>query len=170
MPDFITLTCPSCGGKLKISEDIDRFACAYCGAEHIVKRGGGIISLIPILDEVKGVRKATDSTAAELAIVRLEKEIERLTEEKESKRGQTYSILFPISLGLGGMLFLASLLILIIGDSFNCLIPFLIGSLVIVTGNYFNEKQIREIVDEINQEITQKQIELSKYKEKVRYY
>ncbi|MFL7795121.1 MAG: hypothetical protein AB8I69_23480 [Anaerolineae bacterium] len=29
--DSITLTCPSCGGKLQVTNDIDRFACTHCG-------------------------------------------------------------------------------------------------------------------------------------------
>jgi DNA-directed RNA polymerase subunit M/transcription elongation factor TFIIS len=41
MPDFITLSCPSCGNKLQITDDIDRFACAACGNEYIVNRSGG---------------------------------------------------------------------------------------------------------------------------------
>jgi hypothetical protein len=43
--DFITLSCPSCGHKLQINEDIDRFACAACGNEHIVNRSGGDVFL-----------------------------------------------------------------------------------------------------------------------------
>jgi len=45
--DFVTLTCPSCGGKLQITQDIDHFACAHCGTEHTVRRSGGTISLAP---------------------------------------------------------------------------------------------------------------------------
>jgi hypothetical protein len=78
MPDFVTLSCPSCGGKLEITPDIERFACGYCGNEHLVKRGGGIISIIPIADDIKGIKTGVDKTAAELAIVRLEKEIYEL--------------------------------------------------------------------------------------------
>jgi predicted RNA-binding Zn-ribbon protein involved in translation (DUF1610 family) len=36
MSDFVTLTCPNCGGKLQITPDINRFACTHCGNEHIV--------------------------------------------------------------------------------------------------------------------------------------
>jgi ribosomal protein S27E len=81
MPDFITLSCPSCGNRLHITEDIDRFACAACGNEHIVNRSGGIITLKPIVDGIKGVKRGVDKTASELAIVRLNKEIDDLEEE-----------------------------------------------------------------------------------------
>lgn len=47
MTDFVTLTCPSCGGKLQITQDIDHFACAHCGTEHTVRRTDGTISLAP---------------------------------------------------------------------------------------------------------------------------
>lgn len=79
MPDFITLSCPSCEAKLEVTPDIDRFACAHCGTEHIVKRAGGIVSLLPVVEAIKGVQTGVDKTAAELGIARLQKEIEELT-------------------------------------------------------------------------------------------
>jgi len=45
MPDLITMSCPSCGGKLQITNDIERFACAFCGTEHIVRRQGDAVNL-----------------------------------------------------------------------------------------------------------------------------
>jgi hypothetical protein len=78
MADFITLTCLSCGGKLEITKDIERFACGYCGNEQIVKRGGGIVSLAPLVDEIKKIQTGVDKTSAELAITRLKNEIESI--------------------------------------------------------------------------------------------
>jgi predicted RNA-binding Zn-ribbon protein involved in translation (DUF1610 family) len=75
MADFVSLSCPSCGGRLKITNDIERFACAYCGIEHIVKRGEGIISLAPVVEGLQRIQSGVDKTASELAIPRLEKEI-----------------------------------------------------------------------------------------------
>ena len=72
---FLTLSCPSCGGKLQIPNDIERFACGYCGKEHIVRRGGGIVTLSPVVEGLKRIQKGTDKTASELAIVRLSSEI-----------------------------------------------------------------------------------------------
>lgn len=37
MADFITLVCESCGGKLHLTEQVNRFVCPYCGHEHLVK-------------------------------------------------------------------------------------------------------------------------------------
>ena len=75
MADFVTLSCPSCGGKLEITNDVERFACAHCGREHLVKRSGGMVSLSPVVDALNRVGVGVDKTAAELAIVRLQKEI-----------------------------------------------------------------------------------------------
>src|SRR5579859_1760065 len=75
MPDFITLSCPTCGGKLQLTNDIERFACAHCGNEHIVRRGGGIVSLAPVVDGLNRVQAGIDKTASELAIGRLRQEI-----------------------------------------------------------------------------------------------
>lgn len=74
MPEFVSLTCPSCGGKLQIGNDVDRFACSYCGSEHVVKRSGGIVSLAPVIEEIRSVKKGVDKTASELAIKRLQEE------------------------------------------------------------------------------------------------
>jgi predicted RNA-binding Zn-ribbon protein involved in translation (DUF1610 family) len=78
MVDFVTLTCPSCGGKLQITKDIERFACGHCGNEHIVKRSGGIVALEPVVEGLKKIQKGTDKTASELAIRRLKEEIYNL--------------------------------------------------------------------------------------------
>jgi hypothetical protein len=53
MPDFISLSCPSCGNKLQITEDIDRLECDVCGTEHIVNRSGGIVTLLPFIQSKK---------------------------------------------------------------------------------------------------------------------
>ncbi|MFC1744833.1 hypothetical protein ACFL35_12655 [Candidatus Riflebacteria bacterium] len=85
MSDFITLTCPSCNGKLEITPDVERFSCGYCGNEHIVKRGGGIVRLEAVTQaiqevktEVKGVKEGMDKAVAELATKRLKEEITEL--------------------------------------------------------------------------------------------
>ena len=74
MASFVTLSCPSCGGQLQITEDVERFACAHCGREHIVKRGGGIVSLAPIAESLDRIQRGTDATAIELRIRRLRDE------------------------------------------------------------------------------------------------
>ena len=53
MSAFVTLSCPSCGARLQIANDIDRFACAYCGAEHVVRRSSGLVSLAPVVAAIR---------------------------------------------------------------------------------------------------------------------
>jgi sensor histidine kinase YesM len=82
MADYVSLTCPSCGGKLNITSDIERFACGHCGNEHIVKRGGGIVSLAPVIEHLIQVKNGVDKTASELAIKRLQEEIFTLESQR----------------------------------------------------------------------------------------
>ena len=85
MADFVTLTCPSCSGGLQVTSDIDLFACGYCGTELRVRRGGGIVSLAPVVEGLEKVQVGVDKTASELAITRLRSEISGLeTEIRES--------------------------------------------------------------------------------------
>jgi predicted RNA-binding Zn-ribbon protein involved in translation (DUF1610 family) len=53
---FVTLTCPTCGGKLQIGDGVDRFVCMHCRNEHLVKRHGGAI----IVDEAERTYRITD--------------------------------------------------------------------------------------------------------------
>jgi ribosomal protein S27E len=83
--DFITLACPNCGGKLNITSDLERFACNFCGNEHIVRRAGGTVSLEPVMQmmntlnaSMSRVSAISEKQAAEMAIKRLNKEIEEL--------------------------------------------------------------------------------------------
>ncbi len=86
MPDSITLTCISCGIKLEIPNDIERFACGNCGVEQIVKRTGSIVSLAPVSGGLAPIRVAVDKTASELAIQRLKDEIRNLDSQIRSIR------------------------------------------------------------------------------------
>jgi hypothetical protein len=92
MGDYVSLTCRNCGGKLLVSNTIDRFACGYCDNEHIVKRGDGIIFLQPVIEGLQNVQSGVDKTASELAIKRLSKEIITLkaarNEEVDEQQGK----------------------------------------------------------------------------------
>jgi len=83
-PEFITLSCPSCGAKLEIIPGMDRLACAFCGQEHIVKRTNSTVSLSPVVEAIHQVKTGVDKTAAELAIVRLQKEISELQVKRQN--------------------------------------------------------------------------------------
>lgn len=145
MPDSFTLTCPNCGGKLEITNDIDRFVCAHCGTEHLVNRTGGIISLKPLLDdisrEVGNVAKGASNTASELALKRLDGEISQLQRElgnvrvkimKYDYRKNTRAVGKPVLI-IGFVLTLLSLIIRIGFDDLGLGICG-IGGILLVAG------------------------------------
>ena len=111
MANIINLTCPSCGGKLQITNDIDRFSCGYCGNEQIVNRSGGIVTLEPVVERLSKIEAGVDKTAAELAITRLKNEISELTAEFEKVNKHPY-IKHGISINI--FLIFASLLIFVL--------------------------------------------------------
>ena len=92
MSDFITLSCPSCGAALQVTQDLERFACSRCGNEHIVKRAGGTVSLAPVVAQLSRVQAGVDKTAAELAIARLQREIQALEAHDTSEESRTSGI------------------------------------------------------------------------------
>jgi DNA-directed RNA polymerase subunit RPC12/RpoP len=88
MGDFVTLTCPTCGGKLQITPYIDRFACTHCGNEHLVKRSEGVIAIQPLAESLTGLKRATDRTASEMALRRLSEELARLGDARLQAQGK----------------------------------------------------------------------------------
>jgi hypothetical protein len=52
---MIKLSCKSCGAKLELTDDIDRFSCAHCGSEWAVERGGGIVCLKPVVEKLEKI-------------------------------------------------------------------------------------------------------------------
>ncbi len=94
MSNLVTLSCPTCGAPLKIPQDIERFACIYCGQEHAVQRGEGIVSLKPVVAKLDAIQatsqqilstnvKTTDAAqrvVAELALQRLDKEFQTINQ------------------------------------------------------------------------------------------
>ena len=77
----IALKCPSCGGNLQITPDMETFACGYCGTQQIVRREGGTVSLKIIGEAIAGVKASTDRIAAELEIRRLRDDAEQIDRE-----------------------------------------------------------------------------------------
>jgi ABC-type multidrug transport system fused ATPase/permease subunit len=156
MPDFITLSCPSCGSPLQITEDIERFACKACGNEHIVNRSGGIVTLKPVLDVIKKMQVGVDKTASELAISRLTKEINEveaqinsvlgrkiITKERKSRRTLYIIIGFIFILGLGGLFSEARS----IGSIFLAVIMLIVPVAVVVL-NILDDRRRKAMVEE----------------------
>lgn len=72
---LLKLSCANCSAPLQIGEDLERFACSYCGTEQIVERSGGVVWLRKVETAIQAVQRGTDRTAAELALVRLGREL-----------------------------------------------------------------------------------------------
>lgn len=113
-PDFITLSCPNCGGKLEITPDMERFACKFCGSEHLVRRAGGAVSLAPVVEGLKRVEtkfdqvlNGSDRIAAEQTIQRLNNETRSLEQQIQEKQGYLKSITPQKGLYTLGVLFMA---------------------------------------------------------------
>jgi hypothetical protein len=165
--DFITLSCPSCGAKLKITNDIDRFACSFCGNEHIVKRDGGVIVLKPIMDRLDKIDSSTDRTASELAINRLKeeiKELEKTYQDSINKKNkiETNLIVAIIAFFLGLFLLIGNLKV---SSAVNCLVP-----VVLVAGGasyffYISRKGWKIICENTLQKMSRKRDQLQKHKE-----
>jgi ribosomal protein S27E len=60
---FINLNCANCGAKLEVYDDMERFACGYCGTELIAQRRGGTVALRAVTEAIKKVQIGTDKTA-----------------------------------------------------------------------------------------------------------
>jgi hypothetical protein len=82
---LIPLRCPGCGAKLEISNDMECFTCAYCGTELMAERKGGTVVLKPLTDAVTKVQVGTDKTAAELALVRLQREYDEIRQQRQDR-------------------------------------------------------------------------------------
>ncbi len=112
--DFISLACPSCGGTLRVTEDIERFHCKHCGREHLMRRERGQVTLVPIVEQlgrieggVKKLASGADRHASELAIRRLKDDRQRLLhlfhewdDEYRYHQGEAGSALFKAVAGL----------------------------------------------------------------------
>jgi ribosomal protein S27E len=86
---FISLKCQSCGAPLQVYDDMTRFACGFCGTEMLVERRGGTVALKSIEQAIQLVQAGTDRTAAELALVRLQKELAAKEQEVPLLRAAT---------------------------------------------------------------------------------
>lgn len=93
MSAVVSLSCPNCGGKLQITPDIEKFACAYCGRELVVNRGEGIVSIKPVLEKIAAVSKSLDQvkttgeqTALEVELLKVELEKEKTLAWAEKRK------------------------------------------------------------------------------------
>jgi ribosomal protein S27E len=81
---FIKLNCGNCGGELDVYDDMERFACGYCGTETAVQRRGGTIVLKSMTQAIKNTATGADKTSSELALMRLKEEAENLSKRYDA--------------------------------------------------------------------------------------
>jgi len=85
MAEIIALICSSCGGKLKISSDINRFTCIHCGQEQIVLHSGNDFILQPLQETLSNLQQVTARNASEQAIRRIQAEISQIEEQENDQ-------------------------------------------------------------------------------------
>jgi len=159
MPTLVSLTCPSCGGKLQIKNDVDRFTCGYCGNEIIVERSGGAITFAPVVDGLKEVKTGVDKTASELAIRRLKDEVSNLAQQRNEIK-QAYikviSFAYSIPFAIGLVIWFFTL------NNQLCLPIFIIALVVGVVLHLLLKQRIDGRIAPIDDEIAQKNQEIEK--------
>lgn len=101
---LLTLSCPTCGAKLELTPDDDRFACPSCGNEHIVLRSGSEVVLKPVLERLDRVQEQVSLTSAVVLSQQYKTEMDRL--EKESKAAWQTAGRGLFAAGIGGIFLL----------------------------------------------------------------
>jgi DNA-directed RNA polymerase subunit RPC12/RpoP len=119
---FIKLNCENCGADFDVYDDMERFACGYCGTEIVVQRRGGTVVLKSMAQATKNMAAGADQTAAELALVRLKEEAEGLSKrydatQKERVERNKRGYIIGISLLLVGFVVVRSGYSLMLGLS-----------------------------------------------------
>jgi ribosomal protein S27E len=104
---FLILSCANCGHALDVFDDMERFACAHCGATMAVQRRGGTVQLNGV-EPVHRVRVGQDNTAAEHALARLAEEQQKLAKQKSKLKDENFRRA-TWGFGIGGVVLLAGL-------------------------------------------------------------
>jgi ribosomal protein S27E len=81
---FIKLRCENCGADLDVYDDMEQFACGYCGTEIAVQRRGGTVVLKLMTPATKNMAAGADQTSAELALMRLKEEAGNLSKRYDA--------------------------------------------------------------------------------------
>lgn len=76
--DLISMTCRTCGGKLRITKDTEQCICQHCGTEYLVYFNEGGITINLLSEDIQKIQASSDKTASELALTRIKKEKEEI--------------------------------------------------------------------------------------------
>ena len=85
MTEMFALICPNCGSDLKVTAQVDRFACASCGQDLLVQRKGSTVWAKPMMEAAQRAGDGMTRQASEYAIRRLRKEIPELEQKAYSE-------------------------------------------------------------------------------------
>ena len=87
---MIKLSCKSCGAKLELTEDVDRFSCGFCGNEFLVERKGGMVVLKDVHESLKRIEQTSEAAcentqvlADQVRLPKMKKKILELEQERD---------------------------------------------------------------------------------------
>ena len=92
---LVAVQCNQCGASLRVSETTRFVTCEHCGSQLSVERTETAI----FTEAIKAIDQKTTQIAADLEVMRLQKQIEILDREWESKRT---ALLAGVSVGSSG--------------------------------------------------------------------
>jgi predicted RNA-binding Zn-ribbon protein involved in translation (DUF1610 family) len=78
MSNLITLTCPSCGGRLEVTDEAERYICAHCGNSHVVDT----------IEQTVRLKAQVESLTIEKQIRHLQDEIAKLKTQRYQLRSE----------------------------------------------------------------------------------
>lgn len=77
MAKTVALSCNNCGAGLALSEDVRFVTCNHCGARLEIERTDDA-TFTKVLEQVSKVAGVADAAAADIEILKLERELERI--------------------------------------------------------------------------------------------
>ena len=158
MANYLTLTCPSCGGNLEIEQYVDEFACPFCGREHVL-----YIRVVPV--ELKPSEGEDD-------INPLYKKYEALTARKDVLHEEhPYPKSYAAPLIFTGAAFILFVLLYFFGAfTIRAAVMLLLGIIIFLVGVAMNGKYVRDKtwyetdfmteINELDEQISQVQADI----------
>lgn len=177
MVDIISVACPSCGARVKRTDDFERVQCEYCGNELFVDWSNGNISLVKFERSLRDMKSGVDKTASELAIVRLEKEIKQLSKEIDNidpeYKEEPVKFIESASFQLLAMFLVLQLAINISDDTgfgtiFGCssiIILAIVVAYIINRGKHYNYRNNSKHYRELKEKLDQKKQALNRHRD-----
>jgi predicted RNA-binding Zn-ribbon protein involved in translation (DUF1610 family) len=171
MSNLITLTCPSCGGRLEVTNNTERYVCVHCGNAHIVDPGVRAESLAREVEVLKYSERIRKIEADLEGLVIQQRRAWQALESAEAQLAQYRSKKMSglLASGIGVVLVLLGL---VLGDVSRFLLVF--GAVFVVGGvreiavNDFEARVARESATQqvaaSRDMLNQKQRQLAQYR------